>query len=81
MTCDKCYHNEVCTALYEMNGVPRIGATECAYYKDKTRVFEVVLCEECTLHKNCRVEDAYNISRMPDCKMFCAVGKRKKVTS
>ncbi len=45
MTCDKCYHNEVCSALYEMNGVPRIGASECAYFKDKARVVEVVPVE------------------------------------
>lgn len=45
MTCDKCYHNEVCETLYEMNGVPRIGATECAYFKDKERVVEVVPVE------------------------------------
>lgn len=41
MTCEKCYHNEVCQALYELNGIPRIGATECAYFRDKDRLLEL----------------------------------------
>ena len=40
MTCEKCYHNEVCKALYELNGIPRIGATECAYFRDKDHLIE-----------------------------------------
>ena len=43
MTCEKCYHNEVCKALYELNGIPRIGATECAYFRDKDRLIEAPL--------------------------------------
>lgn len=41
MTCEKCYHNEVCKALYELNGIPRIGATECAYFRDKDHLLEL----------------------------------------
>ena len=43
MTCEKCYHNEVCKALYELNGIPRIGATECAYFRDKDHLIETPL--------------------------------------
>ena len=35
MSCEQCYHNEVCEALYEMNGIPRIGTSQCAYFRDK----------------------------------------------
>lgn len=41
MTCEKCYHNEVCEALYKMNGIPRIGASQCAYFRDKSRFVEL----------------------------------------
>lgn len=41
MTCEKCYHNEVCKALYELNGIPRIGTTECAYFRDKYHLLEL----------------------------------------
>lgn len=41
MTCEKCYHNEVCKALYELNRIPRIGATECAYFRDKDHLLEL----------------------------------------
>ena len=41
MTCEKCYHNEVCKALYELNGIPRIGTTECAYFRDKDHLLEL----------------------------------------
>ena len=44
---------------------------------DRDAPASLVRCEECRLHGNCVVEDAYNIARMPDSKMFCAVGKRK----
>ena len=41
MTCEKCYHNEVCKALYELNGIPRIGSSQCAYFRDKDRLLEL----------------------------------------
>lgn len=41
MTCEKCYHNEVCKALYELNGIPRIGTTECAYFRDKDHLLDL----------------------------------------
>ena len=41
MTCEKCYHNDVCKALYELNGIPRIGATDCAYFRDKDRLIDL----------------------------------------
>lgn len=41
MTCEKCYHNEVCKALYKLNGISRIGATECAYFRDKDHLLEL----------------------------------------
>ena len=55
MTCKKCYHNEVCEALYELNGIPRIGATECAYFRDKDRLIEAP----------CKAGDtAYHVTRL-----------------
>lgn len=31
--CKDCTHNEVCTALYELNGVPKVGgSTHCGYF-------------------------------------------------
>ena len=41
MTCKECYHNEVCEALYELNGVPRIFARQCAYFRNTADVVEV----------------------------------------
>ena len=41
MTCKECYHNEVCEALYELNGVPRIFACQCAYFRNAADVVEV----------------------------------------
>ena len=41
MICEKCYHNEVCEALYELNGIPRIGATECAYFRDNDHLLDL----------------------------------------
>ena len=41
MTCKECYHNEVCEALYELNGVPRIFACQCAYFRNTADVVEV----------------------------------------
>ena len=42
MSCDKCLHNEVCTALYELNGIPRIGSSQCAFFRDGAKYVEVV---------------------------------------
>ena len=47
MTCKECYHNEVCEALYELNGVPRIFACQCAYFRSTADVVEVVKCKDC----------------------------------
>lgn len=58
MSCDKCLHNEVCTALYELNGIPRIGSSQCAFFRDEAKYVEVrhghwkylwldAVCSEC----------------------------------
>ena len=56
--------------------IDRIAAM--AKYPPLAKIADVVLCEECTLHGHCLVEDTFNTVRMPDCKMFCSVGKRRK---
>lgn len=40
MSCENCYHNEVCEALWKMNGIPRIGKSQCAYFRDKSCLIE-----------------------------------------
>ena len=45
--------------------------------EDIEKAEAVVLCEDCYLHGHCIAEIAYNTARMPDSKMFCAVGKKK----
>lgn len=57
MTCEKCYHNEVCKALYELNGIPRIGATECAYFRDKYHLLELPCAAGSTAY---RITKLYN---------------------
>lgn len=36
--CKDCIHNEVCDRLYELNGIPKIGGTDCGCFKDKSDV-------------------------------------------
>jgi len=34
--CKDCTHNEVCTALYELNGIPKVGgSSHCGYFRNK----------------------------------------------
>lgn len=46
-------------------------------YKDAMAAVEVTRCDECYLHGKCVVEDSFNLARMPDSKMFCAVGRSR----
>ena len=58
MSCKECYHNEVCEALWQMNGIPRIASSQCAYFRNTADVVEVrhghwkylwldAVCSEC----------------------------------
>lgn len=44
-------------------------------YSDALADMKVTRCEECYLHGKCVVEDVFNTARMPDSKMFCAIGR------
>ena len=39
--CENCYHNEMCQALEVCNGVMKIPANCCDYYKDKSLIVEL----------------------------------------
>ena len=84
MTCKDCYHNEVCEALYELNGVPRIFACQCAYFRNAADVVEVVRCKNCMhyeLHGNGRFglckrpHKFHSLQKESD---FCSYGERRE---
>lgn len=39
--CENCYHNEMCQALEICNGITKISADCCGYYKDKSQILEL----------------------------------------
>ncbi len=79
------FENEVCNAVRNIGiAVDKEELLKALRYdRDqynqgyKDAMAALVHCEECRLHGTCIVEDAFNTARMPDSKMFCAVGKRK----
>lgn len=74
MTCKDCVHYKVC-GFTSITG--KSMEKDCRDFKNKNNFVEVVHCDECKLHSNCIIESSYFTARMPDSKMFCAVGERK----
>lgn len=62
MNCERCYHNEVCKALYELNGIPRIGASQCAYFRDKEHLIEAPCKVGDTVYMPWKWEDTSGIA-------------------
>lgn len=69
MTCEKCYHNEVCKALYELNGIPRIGTTECAYFRDKDHLIEAPCAVGDKVYRFCEFPFSWD-EKCQDCPHF-----------
>ena len=41
MTCNNCIHYDVCEALYQGNGIPKVSPIHCGVFKDKSRYIEL----------------------------------------
>lgn len=42
--CENCVHYDVCEELWQMNGIPKVGVSQCAFFKDKS-LFVELLCK------------------------------------
>ena len=39
--CENCVHYDVCEELWQMNGIPKVGVSQCAFFKDHTRIHPI----------------------------------------
>lgn len=93
MTCKDCYHEPVCTIVHDSITQKGIYRKEtCQFFKDKSRIAEVVRCEDCLSWKECGIDPITNYhfgycrhyqwqdkddSRETNGQDFCSYGERR----